>query len=291
MRTQASLRTSSPQLAPRLLLGSVLLLAALAAHGQDAFPPWAGREGSIESALLVGEVTAKERVGHGITNPWKVTLEHRGEQLTAVWKPLPEREQSGYEESYRAEVAAYRLSRSLGLDMVPPTVLRTIGGRAGSMQLWVHGCRLYRDAAPGARPPAGRWSEQISRMRFFDALIDNPDRNAGNFLIDAEWHVVLIDHSRALALPAIALPRPHRDAPTLPVRYDRELLAEVRAFDLATLDELLGDLYSKAELRTLLRQRDNVVKKAEAALALYGEAALFGQQSVEVAAVAGIDPR
>jgi hypothetical protein len=121
-------------------------------------------------------------------------------------------------------------------------------------------------------------------MRFFDALIDNPDRNAGNFLIDAEWHMVLIDHSRALSLPAIALPRPQHDAPPLPVRYDRELLAGVRALDLASVGGLLGDLYSKAELRTLLRQRDNLVKKAEAALALYGESALFSSARVELAA-------
>jgi hypothetical protein len=257
------------------LLVCLAVSGGSAAGGEDSFPPWAGREENIESALQLGEVVAKERVGHGITNPWKVTLEHQGETLTAVWKPLPEREQSGWEESYRAEVAAYRLSRSLALDMVPPTVLRLVRGHAGSMQLWVDDCRLYRDAAAGARPPLRLWSEQVARMRFFDALIDNPDRNAGNFLIDQHWRLVLIDHSRALALPAIVLPRPQRDAPPVPTRFDRELLAGARALDLPALDALLGDLYSKAELRTLLRQRDTLVRAADTALAQFGESALF----------------
>lgn len=264
-------------------------LGPWSARAEEPFPPWTGREAVIEAVLLHGEVVAKERVGHGITNPWQVTLEHRGERLVAVWKPLPERVESGHHESYRAEVAAYRLSRMLGLGMVPPTVLRQVGGRPGSMQLWVEGCRLYVEAVAHARPPLRGFSEQTARMRFFDALIDNPDRNARNFLVDDAWRFVLIDHSRALSLPAISRPRPQRDAPPFPARFDRDLLAATRALDIASLDAVLGDLYGKAELRTLLRQRDALLRRADEAWEQFGDSALFGGPPIELAA-AGCAP-
>jgi hypothetical protein len=270
-----------------LVVGWLLALCAGVAHGgEEPFPPWASREEALEATLRLGTVTAKERIGHGITNPWKVTLEYRGERVDAVWKPLPEAKSEGWEESYRAEIAAYRLSRLLSLDMVPPTVLRRLYGSSGSMQLWVHGARLYADAAASSRTPLPGWSEQISRMRFFDALIDNPDRNAGNFLVDANWRVVLIDHSRALALATLPERRPSRKVPAVPVRFDQALLESSRSLDLPTLEALLGDLYSTAELQILLRQRDVIVQTADAARRRLGQGVLFTRSPGEIAAAA-----
>ena len=34
-------------------------------------------------------------------------------------------------------------------------------------------------------------------MKMFDLLIANIDRNQGNLIYDADWHLFLIDHSRA----------------------------------------------------------------------------------------------
>jgi hypothetical protein len=264
-----------------LALACVLLLAAQAIEGADGGPPpWAGREEAIELVLLQGEITARERIGHGVNNPWKVTVEHQGQSLSAIWKPLPEAERNGYRESHRAEVAAYRLSRILALDLVPPTVQRWISGRGGSMQFWIDGYRLYRDVMGQARPPMRHWSEQTARMRFFDVLIDNPDRNARNFLVDDDWRLVLIDHSRALSLPALTERRPRRNAPPMPARFDRDLVAGARALDLETLELLLGDLYGKPELRTLLRQRDELVRAADIALEQFGDVAFFSREIV-----------
>ena len=41
------------------------------------------------------------------------------------------------------------------------------------------------------------WSLQLTRMKMFDLLIANIDRNQGNLIYDADWHLFLIDHSRA----------------------------------------------------------------------------------------------
>ena len=34
-------------------------------------------------------------------------------------------------------------------------------------------------------------------MKMLDVLINNDDRNAQNFLVDPDFHIILIDHSRA----------------------------------------------------------------------------------------------
>lgn len=273
------------------MLGCLLACGlGAAASGEEPFPPWVGREEALEATLLHGTITAKERIDHGITNPWKVTVEHQGERVDAVWKPLPEAKSEGWEESYRAEIAAYRLSRLLGLDMVPPTVLRRLSGSTGSLQLWVHGARLYADAAAGSPTPLPGWSEQVARMRFFDALIDNPDRNARNFLVDSRWRVVLIDHSRALALAPLTERRQSRKTPPVPVRFDQDLLAASRALDMPTLAALLGDLYSTAELQMLLRQRDAIVQAADTARRRHGAGVLFTSRSLGQIATATTEP-
>ena len=38
---------------------------------------------------------------------------------------------------------------------------------------------------------------KLTRMKMFDLLIANIDRNQGNLIYDADWHLILIDHSRA----------------------------------------------------------------------------------------------
>jgi hypothetical protein len=64
---------------------------------------------------------------------------------SALRKHLPPGRKSGFWESYKSEIAAYRLDRVRGLDMVPPTVERSVEGESGSLQLWVENCQLLTD--------------------------------------------------------------------------------------------------------------------------------------------------
>src|SRR5512137_1512653 len=77
------------------------------------------------------------------------------------------------------EVAAYVVSRALGWDLVPPTVLRLDGpAGAGSVQLFV-------DANP-ERHYFTFTAEEKQRLRpaaAFDLLVNNADRKAGHVLL------------------------------------------------------------------------------------------------------------
>jgi hypothetical protein len=121
-----------------LIVISVLLCAAQAAWAQFASDELERRE-YWESFLKTAEIIHAEQPWEDTearTNPWKLTLSKDGITRFAVWKNC-EGEMRGFEESWRWEIAAYRLDKHLGLNMVPPTVERMFRGKRGSLQLWV----------------------------------------------------------------------------------------------------------------------------------------------------------
>ena len=100
-------------------------------------------------------------------------------------------------------VAAYRLGVMLGLDNIPVSVARRFNSRPAAFTWWVDEVLMDERArvAQGVTPPApASWTAQIHVMRVFDELIANTDRNQGNMLIDRDWKLWLIDHSRAFRL-------------------------------------------------------------------------------------------
>jgi len=90
---------------------------------------------------------------------------------------------------YLREVAAYELSRWLGWDLVPPTVVRDGPHGIGSVQLYVEPDEP-RDATRfwGANRP------EIERMVLFDHIANNADRKIGHCLRDRRGKVWGIDH-------------------------------------------------------------------------------------------------
>ena len=87
----------------------------------------------------------------------------------------------------------------LGLKLVPPAVLRKVDGTNGSLQIYIDGAMTEGDRIE--RRPNSPRPQEWARMRqlrwIFDALIHNDDRNLGNSLIDQDWNLWLIDHTRS----------------------------------------------------------------------------------------------
>jgi hypothetical protein len=165
-----------------------LLLEARASTAQDE-PLWPDRE-EIEHFLKKAKVTARTKIGTGVTHPEKVTLELDGAVRHAVFKKIDEKF-----DNWRNEVAAYELDKLLGIGMVPPTVERSVGGSSGSLQLWVTGSTM--DKYDGSFPDIERWRDQVSVMWLFDDLIANVDRHLNNAMVSPEHRLMLIDHSRS----------------------------------------------------------------------------------------------
>ena len=167
----------------------------------------------IEEFLRTAEIVSRKRVGEGINNPLKVLLEKDGIQMYAVFRDVRiERSQmplsSGkvsffFRDDARFECAAYELSKLLGLDTVPPAVERKIQGKKGTLQAWVENVttekalRKTTDVPPSGGINRWRWIMQRQNIYIFDNLIYNEDRNLGNILIEPDWKLWMIDHTRA----------------------------------------------------------------------------------------------
>jgi hypothetical protein len=101
----------------------------------------------------------------------------------------------------------------------------------------------------------------------FDDLISNSDRNKGNLLVDDEWHLFLIDHSRAFVTD-LKLPQELQN-------IDRRLWERMLALDEAGLRSSMGKWLDNRQISSMLRRRDAMKKKIDALVAKSGDAVFF----------------
>lgn len=96
---------------------------------------------------------------------------------------------------YRREVAAYRLARTLGWDLVPPTIERGGPLGVGSVQAFVDADfeRHYFDFVEEPH-----LHDQLRRLATFDLVANSTDRKGGHVLIDADGHLWGIDNGLCL---------------------------------------------------------------------------------------------
>jgi hypothetical protein len=178
-------------------------------------------------------------------------------------------QKGGFWEAYKSEIAAYELDRLLGLDMVPVTVERRVEGDLASLQLWLEGCRLLKEVDQSACPRPMEWAKQVCRQRAFDNLVANIDRNAGNLLVDGEWNLILIDHSRAFASDKMPFVKEM-------TRIDRDMLAKLKTLEeAAVMEHIRPWLLSDGQARAILKRRDKIVAHFEKLAAERSEAAVF----------------
>lgn len=232
--------------------------------------PYAMSDAQIEAFLAEAEVTKVEELATGITNPRRLTLEQHGRKIRAVFKMFDsdnnlenQRWSRTADKSDRFvyDLLAYRLDRMLGLEMVPPAVLRTVNGQPGVAQYWVENAINEKERREKELPYQGVCSlrDQYNLMNIFDALIHNDDRNLSNVLYQqSDWKIWLIDHTRAFRSTK-RLPKIYRDAE---IEITPPVAEALEALTLQRLKDDLG-LYLhprqidglEARIRVLLRRK------------------------------------
>jgi hypothetical protein len=147
----------------------------------------------IQEILLKGEIELQGQFVLGYNYTFLVQVSLQNNKVNAVYKPR-QGEQPLYDfpadSLSKREMAAYLVSRALGWDLVPVTVLRETGPFGpGSLQRFiehdpeVHYFTFDEETRSHLRPVA-----------LLDVLINNADRKGGHLLLDGENKVWLIDH-------------------------------------------------------------------------------------------------
>ena len=182
----------------------------------------------------------------------------------------------GYFESYRSEVAAYKLDRLLQLDMVPPAVERTYNGDNVSLQLWSENTRLLKDVREQkiAFPATLEMLRQFSRQKVFDDLVANIDADATDISFDPVWNIIKVDHSRCFT-KIMMQPFEVGVAGRGVSRIDRAFFDRNKALDKATLQAEIGKYVEGEAIDALLVRRNKIVKQFETLAKQKGDAAVF----------------
>jgi len=141
--------------------------------------PWSSNATFL--VTLLDPANPEEELGQAIYKPL------RGER--PLWDFAPG--------LHRREYAAYRLSEELGLDLVPPTVLRDGPVGEGSLQWFVAADHEQHYFTIHEQRP--ELHEQLRDVALFDMIANNTDRKSGHVLIDVDDHLWGIDHGLCFA--------------------------------------------------------------------------------------------
>lgn len=157
-------------------------------------------------------------------------------------------------------IAAYRLGVMLDLDMIPPSVFRRFRSKEAAFTWWIDDVIMDEHARSekNISPPDSKyWLAQNDIARVFDELIANIDRNQGNILIDKQWKVWLIDHSRAFRTTETLR------TPQTVKRCEQRLFEKLKALTPESLKEQLDDYLTRYEIASILKRRDLLVAHIE----------------------------
>jgi hypothetical protein len=234
----------------------------------------------IERFLRESKVVRTRGTSKGVTGSIRATLTDGTMTHDAHIQTVDERKASiqlrgsvefDFRDSYAFNIAAYRIDRMVGLNLVPVSIERRWQTKPAAFTWWVddvmldEGERMKKKVEP---PQPAVWNESMQLMRIFDQLIYNTDRNLGNVLITKDWRVWAIDHTRAF--------RRHKTlkTPENVTRCDRQMVERMKQLDLPSLKRDVGNYLTDWELEALLARRDAIV----ALLEKRGPSALFDRQ-------------
>jgi hypothetical protein len=231
----------------------------------------------IEAFMRAAKVVRSKELSTGITRPLRLTLTDGATTHDAVFQAIDEKKsvfvpqhgpaEINFVDTWRYNVAAYRLSTLIGLDwMMPVTIEYQYRGKRGALAWFMESVtderrRLKEKVRP---PDVQAWNQDMYRMRVFSSLVRDTDRNLGNVLVSPAWRVIMVDFTRAFRLH-----------PVIDVREinqcERELLARLEALTPASLKETVGEYLTAPEADAVMKRRDLIVAHVKTLIAQRGE--------------------
>jgi hypothetical protein len=272
----------SPQRVAAVALLAIACTAALHAQQTATAPaPAVFTPEQMEAFLLNATVIRMRPASEGVTRSRRATLSDGTLTHDAHVQIVDESRalfdagkysEVDFKDTYRYNIAAYRLARLLELDNVPMSIERQVEGRPAAVTWWIddvmmdEGDRVKKKASD---PNPLRGSGYVYRQRAFDELIQNRDRNLGNLVYTSDWKMWMIDHTRAFRVGRGLL------KPDQLLRIERSFFESLRKLTPASVAAAVGMSLTKREIDALIARRDVLVKLFEGRIASRGETAVF----------------
>jgi hypothetical protein len=262
---------------PLIFAAAVWMSAAVGLFAQEE--PRLSEE-QMKEFLLKAKIVAGKHTSKGITSPYRLTLTDGKITHDARFQSVDERKSKmeffngtveyNFRDSYQFDLAAYELAKLLGLgDMLPVTVERSWNGKKGALTWWLpvqmdEATRLSKKIVP---PDVDAWNKQMYKKRIFAELVYDTDPNLTNVLISKDWHLWMIDFTRAFRLyKELRLPKNVSE-----YKCERQLLERLRKLDRAELTQKTKEYLSKSEIDGVMARRDKIVAIFEDLIAKKGE--------------------
>lgn len=241
-----------------------------------------------EEFLRTAEIVRSEPIGEGVTKPWKLYLKKGDVEGKAAWKN-PHGMMGGYLEGWQYEIAAYRLDKLIGLNMVPPAVEREFQGKKGALVLWAENkYSLLKVMEDGIRIPdeAVDHNEKMKYItRAWDCLIANEDRTQQNVLYTEDWRMIIFDHSRAfrstgefvkrLMFGRDGIKMSSQGTPWLFRRLPRWFIEKVKGLTFESIKAAVGTTLTAKEIKAIIARRELLLKEIDGMVRTWGEAAVI----------------
>ena len=231
----------------------------------------------IKQFLLTAKVVKSEHTKKGITDPWRLTLTDGTVTHDASFQSIDEHQfkkelargtELNFVDSYKYNIAAYKLAELLGVDdILPVYVERKWNGAEGSLSWWlpVKMDEVERHKQNLKPPDADAWNNQMYKIRVLDELVYDSDPNLTNVVIGEDWKIWRVDFTRAFRL--------YQDLkdPKDIVRCDRHLFEKLKALDGNELMERTKPYLTKDEIKAVMARRGKIVEQFQKLIAEKGE--------------------
>ncbi len=269
-RSQLEYQDLRPELTEKVFIEKAFI-------GSDGQPLPFAYEDEVLDFLRTAQIEGIFEIPTGVTEPTGLFLVKGGIKSRAVFhdKHYESRQETlkdgqvvwYFRDTYLNDVAAYEISRMLGIKNVPPAVLRTVNGKKGSVQIWIENSINEKELKDEDRfpPDKSKIDMRAFDMRVFDNLINNTDRNQGNVLFDSNWNLWLIDHTRAFGRN-LELPNQQKL-----VKCSRPLWEKLQSLDRRIVEEKLKPYMGSVEISRIFDRRDKIVNHFKEKIKTEGE--------------------
>jgi hypothetical protein len=228
---------------------------------------------SLEKFLREATVVSVDKnIVGGRTAPWIITLNDGKTEHRAMFKYVDSQRPQLAPDSYKYELAAYELTKLLGIEIMPPVVKREINGVPGSLQIFMEGCIREQDRErKKLEPPDPKaFRDAMEEIKIFENLAFDECQDKADMLVHQDtWKVCRVDFSEAF-FPSSELLRGCEIT-----RCSRQLYQGLLRLNDDVLSSAMKPYLNDEEINALLQRKNLILEKIKKLIEDKGEEAVL----------------